>query len=276
MFRGSLLPEEGELWCALDYSQQEYRLIVHYADKYECTRASEAAEKYRRDPRTDFHMMVSEMTGLERKPAKDTNFAKAFGAGVPKFALMIGKTVEEAQEIYEQYDEEMPFVSELAQVCTNGANRKGYIMLIDGARSHFDLWEPRERSKQFDENGKFIGPKHEREARALAYWEGEKLRRAYTHKAMNRKIQGSAARMTKLAMRDCWRAGHVPLLQMHDELDFSFGSERQGLECQKLMTEAVELRVPVVVDLEWGQSWGTAKDSYAEAIKKSKRKRRAA
>lgn len=270
MFRGALLPEEGEYWDSLDYSQQEYRLIVHYGEVHKCTRASEAADKYRTDPRTDFHTMVSEMTGLERKPAKDTNFAKAFGAGVPKFATMISKSVEEAEAIYRQYDEEMPFVSELAKKCTAAANQKGYILLIDGARSHFDLWEPADKKYQYDEKGKYVGPKHLAAAKLEERWEGQRLRRAYTHKAMNRKIQGSAARMTKLAMRECWRAGHVPLLQMHDELAFSHHSERQGVECQEIMVNAVKLTVPVVVDMEWGKSWGTAKYTFADMVKKFK------
>lgn len=271
MFRGALVPEEGEYWCALDYSQQEYRMIVHYAERHKCTRAEEAGGKYRADPRTDFHTMVAEMTGLERKPAKDTNFAKAFGAGVPKFALMIGKSVEEAEAIYRQYDEEMPFVSELSKKCTAAANQKGYILLIDGARSHFDLWEPADQKYLYDDSGKYIGPKTLAQAKQVERWDGVRLRRAYTHKAMNRKIQGSAARMTKLAMRDCFWAGYVPLLQMHDELDFSFATEAQGRECQELMVNAVKLTVPVVVDFEWGRSWGTAKDSFADMIKKQKK-----
>jgi DNA polymerase I-like protein with 3'-5' exonuclease and polymerase domains len=263
MFRGAFEPEPGEKWGALDYSQQEYRLIVHYAEVHKCTRASEAADKYRADPRTDFHTMVAEMTGLDRKPAKDTNFAKAFGAGVAKFALMIGKSKEEAQAIYDQYDEEMPFVSELAEKCAAAANKKGYILLIDGARSHFDLWEARERGENYDERGKYLGPVPLAEAQVR--WEGLRLRRAYTHKAMNRKIQGSAARQTKMAMRECWREGIVPLIQMHDELGFSFADQVPARRAEEIMRDVVKLRVPVVVDAEFGPSWGQAKHPWGRA-----------
>lgn len=90
LIRGVFLPEEGEVWARPDISQQEFRFIVHYAAKLRLQRAAEAAERYRADPDTDFHDLVAELTGLDRKQAKNVNFAKAFGAGVKKFAAMIG------------------------------------------------------------------------------------------------------------------------------------------------------------------------------------------
>ena len=102
LIRGVFLPEEGEVWAKPDVSQQEFRFIVHYAIKHGLRKAKEAAERYRTDPDTDFHQLVSDWTGLERSSAKNTNFAKAFGAGVRKFAAMIGKPEGEARAIYDQ------------------------------------------------------------------------------------------------------------------------------------------------------------------------------
>lgn len=252
IIRGAFQPEVGEVWAAADYSQQEYRLIVHFAYLLGCRGAESAVEQYRSDPKTDFHVMVSDMTGLERKPAKDTNFAKAFGAGVAKFALMIGKTPEEAKVIYDQYDERLPFVKELAKVCQSVAERRGYIKLLDGARSHFEMWEPSWR-----ENGEEYFSPRPRES-AEEYWPGRRLRRAFGHKAMNRLIQGSAARQTKAAMRACWREGLVPLIQMHDELGFSLSDIDQGRRVQEIMREAIPLCVPMKVDCELGADWGVA------------------
>lgn len=260
LIRGLFLPEDGELWLAADYSQQEYRLIVHFAVLLACERAAEAAQRYIDDPATDFHMMVSEMTGLERKPAKDTNFAKAFGAGVPKFAQMIGKSLDEARAIMEQYDEEMPFVRQLAQRCQSAAGERGYVRLIDGARSHFDQWEP-----AWMDQGDTWGTANSQEA-ARERWPGRRLKRAFIHKAMNRLIQGSAARQTKLWMRACWREGLVPLLQMHDELDFSVRDRAQGERVAELGRDVVQLRVPMKVDTEYGRTWGQAKLSWDEAV----------
>jgi DNA polymerase I-like protein with 3'-5' exonuclease and polymerase domains len=253
IIRGLFLPEPGQVWGACDYSQQEYRLIVHFAYLLKCGRAEEAVRLYIDNPDTDFHILVSEWTSLERKPAKDTNFAKAFGAGIPKFAQMIGQSVERAAEIYAQYDRELPFVKEAAKVCQNVAEKRGYIRLLDGARSHFDFWEPAWRER--DES--YVTPRPL--ASAQEHWGKERrLKRAWGHKAMNRLIQGSAARQTKLAMRACWREGLVPRIQMHDELGFSFQSLGEARRASELMRDVVQLSVPMKVDCELGSTWGVA------------------
>lgn len=253
LIRDQFEPEEGQVWGSFDYSQQEYRLIVHFAVLLGCTGADVAAEKYRQDPKTDFHVYVSEITGLERRPAKDTNFAKSFGAGIPKFAAMINKSVEEAGDIYRQYDRELPFVKQLSQACQSAADRRGFIRLLDGARRHFDLWELSWR----EPGEEYKSPRPLALARET--WEGRKIRRAYTHKAMSALIQGSAARQTKEAMRECGRLGHVPLLQMHDELGFSLTSLKMGREVLVAMRDVRQLEVPMLVDGELGPSWGRAK-----------------
>lgn len=255
IIRGAFLPEEGETWGALDYSQQEYRLIVHYAEKMDLAKSHEAGDRYRGDPNTDFHDMVAEMTGLERKPAKDTNFAKSYGAGVKKFASMTGMSLERAAATMKQYDTELPFVKELNKECQTQAEKRGYIRMIDGARMHFDLWEPTWRG-----DDEAYSPPKLRDA-AVAHWGVDRrLRRAYAHKAMNGLIQGSAARQTKTAMRDIWRAGlPVPLLQLHDELGFSFSREKDAHECARVMREAIPLLVPMKVDAEFGSTWGNAR-----------------
>lgn len=258
--RQAFEPEEGTIWGALDYSQQEYRLIVHFAYLMSLPGAAEAVEQYIQDPRTDFHTMVAEMTKLPRKKAKDVNFAKAFGAGVPKFALMTGMSLEEAAATMSQYDEEMPFVKRLNETCSSLANRRGYIRLLDGARSHYDLWEPRWQ------DGEFLAAVKQEEAMRRVRdsnhpWFRKKLKRAMTHKAMNSLIQGSAARMTKLAMRESYRAGLLPLLQMHDELDYPFNDPNDAKLAQEIMRDVVKLEVPLVVDAEFGTNWGEAEAS---------------
>ena len=139
--RMSFEPEEGELWFAPDYSQQEYRLIVHYAFLLECTKAEEAVAKYNKDPNTDFHNLVVDMTGLTRRRAKDVNFAKAYGAGVSKFALMTGMSLEEAAQVMGQYDGEMPFVKELNEQMDRLAHATGAEfdrLFLEGMIRHHD------------------------------------------------------------------------------------------------------------------------------------------
>jgi len=264
--RGVFEPENGEVWGALDYSQQEYRLIVHFASLCGVAGAEKPVSMYRDNPKTDFHTMVAELTGLPRRKAKDVNFAKAFGAGVPKFALMTGMSLEEAKEVMKQYDDEAPFVKRLSEFVQTTASRRGYIRLIDGARVHFDRWEPRwwDYKKAQGLNVQVAACDRDEALKRVEDpdhpWTGA-LRRAFTHKAMNWLIQGSAARQTKLSMRECWRSGLTPLLQMHDELDFSFSDESQAKRAVECMRDTVKLEVPVVVDAEFGPSWGKAKAS---------------
>lgn len=286
--RGVIMPEEGELWFAPDYSQQEYRLIVHYASLLGCDKADEAVDKYVSDPRTDFHNLVVELTGLTRRRAKDCNFAKAYGAGIAKFALMTGMTQEEAAEVMGQYDTEMPFVRQLNEKCAKSAQSRGYVRLLDGARSHFDDWEAayltkEERSRGWSEQRPMYPCRlQEAEARTRDErhpWYGKRLRRAHGHKAMNRLTQGGAARQVKIAMVACWREKLYPLIQIHDELGFSLSSEKVSRQIAEIMRECVRLRVPMRVDEDCGLSWGDAKHSFAEAAKSAglsaPRKRRA-
>lgn len=260
--RSCFVPEEGERWAKLDYSQQEYRQIVHFAHLMHMERAADAVALYQSDPNTDFHRMVMNWTGLDRPRAKDCNFAKAYGAGVRKFAAMIGRSQTEAEEIYKKYDAELPFVSGLAKECAKWAQRRGYIRLLDGARCRFDEWEP-----GYGYHGHWHPPTDRDEAlRRVADdthdWYQASLKRAFTHKAMNRLIQGSSARQTKIAMRDCWREGIVPLLQLHDELDVSFSDAATVRRVEEIMRDAVKLSVPMLAEAEWGPDWGHADQAF--------------
>ncbi len=265
--RRGFLPERGELWFAPDYSQQEFRLIVHFASICQMAGAQKAVEIYQRDPNTNFHDVVVQLTGLIYQKAKDANFAKAFRAGVPKFSMMIGSSVEEARAIYDQYDDEMPFVSRLAEHCDTKAQERGWIKLIDGARGHFDQWEPRwidkAKWRKGKDEGRAMSPcslemARERAADPSHPWYRARLRRAFTYKAMNKLIQGSAARQTKLAMREFWREKIAPMIQMHDEFGISTSDPNLGKRVTQIMTDVVKLVVPVMVDSEWGVSWGEA------------------
>jgi len=262
LIRGTFLPEEDEFWAESDASQQEYRFIVHYAVAQGLRKAKEAAERYRNDSDTDFHQLVAELTGLDRQSAKAVNFAKSFGAGVRKFASMIGKPECEARALYNRYDRELPFVKQLAARCQYSAASQGYLVLYDGARRHWDAWEAPEIAWT-----KGMGPCSREEAeRRVADpnhpWYRRCLRRADTHKAMNALIQGSAARHTKLWMRACWREGIVPLLQMHDALACSVASPELAERVVQLGREAVSLEVPMQVNLKFGRSWGDAKHTW--------------
>jgi DNA polymerase I-like protein with 3'-5' exonuclease and polymerase domains len=83
-----------------------------------------------------------------------------------------------------------------------------------------------------------------------------RIRRAFTYKALNKLIQGSAADMTKKAMLDLYQEGIIPHIQIHDELDISVESEEQVKKIIEIMENAVTLSVPNKVDYESGKTWG--------------------
>lgn len=252
IIRGIFLPERGALWGAADYSQQEPRLAVHFAHVCNLAGSVAAVDYYQNRADADFHTMVSELTGVPRKQAKIINLGLMYGMGLNKLAASLGVSLEEAKDIIETYHNRMPFVGALADFCTKRANKRGFIRLLDGARCRFDEWEPawRERDEPWSP------PKPLEEARLE--WPGRRLKRCYTHKSMNRLIQGSAARQTKLAMRECYREGLLPMLQMHDELDFSIMEQWQGDRAAEIMRETVKLVVPMKVDMQYGRQWGEA------------------
>ena len=130
--------------------------------------------------------------GSNGRSAKGVNFAKAFGAGVRKFAEMIGKPEDEAHAIYDRYDRELPFVKQLSKRCQSTAAKQGYLELYDGARRHWDTWEAPDIAWT-----KSTGPcSHEEAERRVRDpnhpWYRRSIRRAETHKAMNALIQGSS------------------------------------------------------------------------------------
>lgn len=254
--------------------QQEPALTVHFASLCGVAGAEKAVDYYHNAPKPDYHTMVAQMTGLPRPKAKIINLGLSYGMGKYKLAAQLGVSLDEADRILKQYHDEVPFVRRLGEYAGGLAARRGWLRLLDGARVHFERWEPKWRDRSAEEAFLAQNPGSEallvpcglEEAQRRASepghpWRGARLKRAFTHKAMNALVQGSAARQTKLAMRACWQEGLVPLLQMHDELDFSLSSEVGARRVAQIMVEVAKLRVPVRVDSEFGPTWGRARKS---------------
>ena len=88
---------------------------------------------------------------------------------------------------------------------------------------------------------------------------GPGIKRAYTYKALNKLIQGSAADMTKKAMIELHKEGIIPHIQVHDELDISVEVSEHAEKIKNIMESAVDLEVPNKVDYESGPNWGQIK-----------------
>jgi hypothetical protein len=264
LIRGVFGPDEGEVWASCDYSQQEFRLLVGEAARRDLTGAREAALRYCNGHDVDFHSLVAEMTGLDRQTAKTANFAKAYRAGVAKFAATIRQSEAEAKAIMYRYDRELPFVSQLAGICQGQAERDGYLRLFDGTVRHFNEWEARgidwtagAAPCSFDEaQRRRRNPQHP--------WFGQKLQRVGAYAAVNALIQGTGARLAKLWMRACWHEGFVPLLMMHDGLELSISEPAQAERVAQLGRDVVALDVPMQVGVKYGRTWADAKHTWAE------------
>jgi DNA polymerase I-like protein with 3'-5' exonuclease and polymerase domains len=249
MIRSLFIPEEGATWGAFDYSQQEPRITVHYASLLGLEGATDAVKAYSTEG-ADFHQIVADMAGIPRKQAKNINLGLTYGMGQQKLIRELGLEPDEALKLLETYHRRVPFIRGLQSRCSRIAEQRGCITTLGGRKCHFDLWES-------------VGFLHDEKQSPLPLQEakdkyGDNLKRSFTYKALNKLIQGSAADMTKLAMRDLWKEGLVPHIQIHDELDYSIFNKEQAEIVIDRMVNCVKMRVPLVVDYESGSNWGEA------------------
>jgi DNA polymerase-1 len=194
------------------------------------------------------------MTGLPRIMAKTITFACAYGAGPKKIAAQLGLSLVEGSKMLDKYHQRAPFMKPLSNLFMDKAERDGQIKTILGRVRRFPLWE------KFDRDGK---PSYSRD-RTLG------ARRAFTYRALNAYIQGSAADILKKSMSLVWSSGVCdvlgpPHMTVHDELDMSVPQTKKAKEAFKemvnIMQTAVPLSIPLSVDSGLGKNWSEAKDA---------------
>jgi DNA polymerase I-like protein with 3'-5' exonuclease and polymerase domains len=253
LIRGLFLPEEGCKWGSFDYSQQEPRLVVHYAattdKKLGGLAGADVLIKAYREDDADFHQVVADMANIPRTQAKTINLGIFYGMGQAKLAKQLGITVEEAKAILAEYNSKVPFVKQLANRVQKQASETGAVKTIGGRKCRFNLYEPKSY-------GLFLALTEKEYI--MEHGSLSSARRAMTYKALNRLIQGSAADQVKIAMVNCYKAGHIPMLQIHDELCFNIESESDEKNIINVMENSVELEVPNKVDVSIGDNWGEA------------------
>ena len=248
LIRSLFLPESGCEWGCFDYSQQEPRLVVHYASLDQDTSVFGVKEAYDEGD-ADFHTIVAKMANIPRTAAKTINLGLFYGMGKAKLQAELGVSKDKAEELFNVYHSRVPFVKSLMSSVSNRAQRRGQIRTLLGRLCRFHLWEPNQfgihKALPFDEARTEYGPG---------------IKRAYTYKALNKLIQGSAADMTKKSMLDLYKEGIVAHIQIHDELDVSVESPQQAKKIVEIMENAVKLEIPNKVDYESGKNWGTIND----------------
>ena len=245
--RRLFIPEEGHRWGCFDYNQQEPRLVVHYSTLQNLYGVGDVLDAYK-EGNADFHAIVADMAGIPRKQAKTINLGLFYGMGKNKLQAELGVNKERAEELFKQYHGKVPFVKQLMDSVMKRAQDSGKIRTLLGRLCRFHLWEP----NQF---GIHKSLPHEEALRE----HGPGIRRAYTYKALNKLIQGSAADMTKKAMIELYKEKIIPHIQVHDELDISVKDDKEAKKIVKIMESAVELEVPNKVDYESGENWGKIK-----------------
>ncbi len=264
LIRGLFIPDAGHAaWRKYDYSQIEYRFLIHYAVG---PKADEIREHFNLHPDTDYHEMALDLVAPEagwdistpelrkkrRKPTKTINFGLIYGMGTEKLGEDLNLTKQQSKELFAAYHAAVPFAKATMDAATKEAQDTGAITTILGRKSRFDLWEP----LRWGEDTIAL-PLHEA---ILRYGS---IRRAHTHKALNRRLQGSAADLMKKAMVQCYEDGifdetGIPAITVHDELDFSDPGERDKafLEMRHVMETALNLRIPIRADGDIGPNWG--------------------
>ncbi len=244
LIRSLFIPESGCEWGCFDYSQQEPRLVVHYASLDQDTSVFGVKEAYD-DGDADFHTIVAKMADIPRSAAKTINLGLFYGMGKAKLQAELGVSKNKAEELFNIYHSRVPFVKTLMKSVSNRAQHRGQIRTLGGRLCRFHLWEPNSfgmhKALPFEQAVQEHGPG---------------IRRAYTYKALNKLIQGSAADMTKKSMLELYKEKIIPHIQIHDELDISVESDKQAQRIKEVMESAVDLEIPNKVDYESGKNWG--------------------
>tara|TARA_R110000737_G_scaffold190594_1_gene212248 strand:- start:377 stop:2236 length:1860 start_codon:yes stop_codon:yes gene_type:complete len=248
--RKIFLPEVGEYWASADYSQQEPRILTHFAVLNKNEGAIEVQQAFIKG--LDFHKQTAEMAGIDRKLAKTIGLGVMYGMGYKKMALDLDISPMEAKTLLNSFRSKVPFMQGMLEDVMNRANEVGTIRTFLGRKCRFDFWEP-----SYFSAGVYNRPMLLKEANAEY---GTSLKRAGTYKALNRLIQGTAADQTKKAMVDVYeKLGVTPLIQVHDELNCSVKSDKEAQEIKHIMETCIDLKVPSNVDYKVKDNWGEAK-----------------
>ena len=255
LIRSIFIPDENCTWGSFDYSQQEPRILLHFAAGVNGGKGlrgtQELVDRYHQeDP--DFHQAVADIAGIDRKTAKTINLGLSYGMGKLKLGNELGLNKEETDVLFKKYHAQVPFLKKLTEEAMHWANSSGYLRTLEGRRCRFDLWQPATFDLQ-----KPLPYKEAHQEYVLTQRKG--LKRAFTYKALNRLIQGSAADQTKKAMLALKDAGIIPQIQVHDELNLSIPLDKKEevIKIVKdLMENCMELRIPSKVEPKLGDSWG--------------------
>jgi len=296
--RQIFIPEDNHIWASFDYSQQEPRIVVHYAIKLlknnpELTQENRQKEHrdkfkqkiinsiskmekfYKQNPDADFHQLVADMAKIPRIQAKTINLGMFYGMGKMKLQKELNLNKEEAKDLFDKYHAEVPFVKKLSEELIEFAKDNELLFTLGDRFCRFDKWETTDK-KWNNKIGRFNPVPLLTKDQAKTAYKAELLEEnqsddpdyenilyyyapAFTYKALNRLIQGSAADMTKTAMVHLYEQGILPHIQIHDELCISVKDDIEISKIKNIMESALPLKIKNKVTCKKGNSWGSAK-----------------
>ncbi len=238
--REGFIPSDGCLLLAADYSQVELRVLAHMADEPALKEAFARGEDIHRRTASEVLGLFPEMvTDDQRRQAKAINFGVIYGMSAFGLAKQLDISRREAQTFIDTYFERYPGIRTFMDSCIAEAREKMYVTTMLGRRCAI----PEINSK----NGAVRG-----------YAE---------RNAINYPVQGSAADIIKVAMIHIARRladeglKTRMLLQVHDELVFDVPQaelERVTVLVREEMEGAVEISVPLLVEIGSGRNWREA------------------
>ena len=254
--RKGFVPEPGWLLVSADYSQIELRILAHLSKEPVLVTAYKQNE--------DIHTVTARLlfekdtiTSEERRLGKIINFGVIYGMGAQRFAREAGVKASEGKEFIEKFNQRYPAVFDYLESMKRNAIAHGYVETILGRRRYFNF-EAGSLRKKIGSNPNDINLN---ELKNLGQVDAQLLRAA-----ANAPIQGSSADIIKIAMAKLHKVLQNYqarlLLQVHDELVFEVPpTEVEELQQQirATMENAVQLEVPLVVDIRSGQNWMEAK-----------------
>jgi DNA polymerase I len=253
--RKAFIPQSGRLLVAADYSQIELRILAHLSQE------AVLIDAYRNN--LDVHSVTAKLlfekdniTSEERRLGKIINFGVIYGMGAQRFSRESGFKVDIGQQFINKYRQTYAQVFNYLEGVKKQAIALGYVNTILGRRRYVNLIS--------DNLKQLRGSQPEGvnlEQLEYSYTDAQTLRAA-----ANAPIQGSSADIIKVAMIKLHKILQDYqarlLLQVHDELVLEIPPEEWS-ELQPIikstMENAIELSVPLVVDISAGKNWMEAK-----------------
>jgi len=234
--RSAFVAGPGMVLVGADYSQVELRVLAHLSGDEALVRAfAGGSDVHRETAAAVFGVTPGDVTSDMRRRAKAVNFGIVYGISAFGLSRDLGIAVDAAQAFIDTYFERYPRVHAFLEDTVAEARDRGYTLTPDGRRRYLpDLTSGKRPMRSFAERA-----------------------------AKNSPIQGMAADIIKRAMV-ALPAARLPgrlLLQVHDELIFEVPAGQAadlGVRARAVLEGAMQLSVPLTVDLKVGPSWAAA------------------